>query len=362
MRIAGHELYRYRLAYRRPVTWFRSTEDAGEFVALRLFGKDGSRGIAEAPVKATWSGLSPGALAAIVRDVLLPSLAGEDVSDLRSVRRRLSLYPDNQLAKMLVVNACAMLSSAAPQGRPDARSGRRAVEVSWCVTRQKPDAMADEAAAMIARYGFGTLKLKGGQGFGTDRAMLRAVRSAVGKDIVLTVDANGAYTHEQAPDYLDILAAEGVALAEDPVPFSPDDAFRALVASSPLPILVDSPCITAADAAAFIDAGATALSIKPGRVGVAEASAIADVAGGRDVGVCAGMYAESALGSLISLHFAADLSRPVAPAEQSFYLSMTEQVLTAPLAVERGRVSLPDLDGLDSLVDWERMQRLGDAA
>lgn len=118
MRIAGHELYVYQLPYRRPVTWFNSTEDAGEFVALRLFGEDGSRGVAEAAVKATWSGLSPGALVSIVQDVLLPSLAGQDVSDLQAVRRTLSIFPDNQLAKMLVVNACATLSAnGAGEGR-----------------------------------------------------------------------------------------------------------------------------------------------------------------------------------------------------------------------------------------------------
>ncbi len=359
MRITGHELYRYRLPYRRPVTWFRSIEDSGDFVALRLFGEDGARGVAEAAVKATWSGLSMRALAAVVEDVLLPSLAGTDISDLQSMRRTLSMFPDNQLAKMLVINACAVLSANADArrgaGAPDAA---RSVEVSWCVTRQPPSAMAEDAGSMIDRHGFRTLKIKGGQGFDTDRAALRAVRSTVGQDVSLTVDANGAYTLDQAGEYVEMLADEGVMLAEDPAPFLPDAAFAAFVASSRLPILVDSPCVTAADAAAFIGAGATALSIKPGRVGVAEAAAVETLARAAGVGVCAGMYAESALGSLTSLHFAESLPRPVAPAEQTFFLSMTDQVMTVPLIVEDGRVSLPDLAELDGLIDWRRLERL----
>lgn len=360
MNIAGHELHRYRLPYRRPVEWYNSQETGGAFVALRLFGDNGARGVAEAPVKATWCGLTPGSLITLVEELYLPALSGVDIIDLAAVRKKLGIFPGNQIAKMLVVNACASLA-AADEGTPlhKMRGGTRSVEVSWCVTRQPPDVMAAEATAMVLSHGFNSLKLKGGQGFDCDRQVLREVRRAVGDKVSLTVDANGAYRFDEAGDYLRLLADEGVILAEDPVQFSPDPAFTALVERSPLPLLVDSPCITAKDATAFLEAGAQAISIKPGRIGYAEADAIHDLALHYGAGVCAGMYAESALGSLLSLSFASTLGKPVAPAEQSFYLLMSEQVLGIPLAIENGRVLLPENADIDALVDWERLGRLG---
>ena len=52
--------------------------------------------------------------------------------------------------------------------------------------------------------------------------------------------------------------------------------------------------------------------------------------------MCApGMYAESALGTLISLQLSGALREPLVPAEQSFYLMMREQILREPLQHRR---------------------------
>lgn len=359
MRIADYELHHYQLPYSRPVEWFNSRETSGEFVALRLFSDDGACGVAEAPVKPTWSGLSARALVALLVDILLPAVRPVDVSDPEAVDRALARYPGNQLAKMLVGNACAMMAASA-EGKPLWRSlgGERSVELSWCVTRQPPAAMAAEAEAMIARHGFRTLKLKGGQGVEVDRAMLRAVRQAVGDDVVLTVDANGAYSLEDAAAFVRLLADEGVSIAEDPCLLQPDAALARLVAASPLPILVDMPCVTAQDAAAFIAAGASAISAKPGRVGLSEARRIVRLASATGVGLCSGMYAESALGTLVSLQFSAALPQPILPAEQTFYLLMGAQVLREPMPIVSGRIELPDHADIAAMVDWSKTTRI----
>lgn len=359
MRIAGHELRHYELAYDRQVRWFNSSETSGEFVALRLFSGDGACGVAEAPVKPTWSGLSPRALAALVQDILLPALSATDVSDLEAVHAALAIYPGNQLAKMLVINACATLA-ASTDGRPlwQSLGGQGSVEVSWCVTRQAPASMAAEAEAMVAAHGFRTLKLKGGQGFDVDRDVLRSVRRAVGDAIILTVDANGAYAMAEAADYVRMLADEGASIAEDPCEMAPDDAFACLAAASTLPILIDMPCVSARDAAAFISSGAKAISVKPGRIGLAEADQIARRCLAAGVGICSGMYAESALGTLISLQFSSSLATPLLPAEQSFYLIMRKQVLREPLRIASGRIELPAVARMDEMIDWSQTTRL----
>jgi L-alanine-DL-glutamate epimerase-like enolase superfamily enzyme len=358
MKLDGHELRVYRLPYRRAVRWFNSSETEGRFVALRLFA-EGATGVAESTVKPTWTGLSARALAALIGDLYLPALQAVDLSDRVAVRAALAVFPGNPTAKMLVLNACATLLAAA-EGVPLWRKlgGTSDLELSWCVTRQAPDAMAAEAGEMVAAHGFRTLKVKGGQGFETDRAALRAIRAAVGPKVAMTVDANGACPAAEAVDYIRLLADEGVTVAEDPCALAPDAAFTALVAASALPILVDSPCSTVADARAFLAAGARALSLKPGRIGIPEAADIAALAASRGAALCTGLFAESALGSLIGLPFSASLREPFLPAEQSFYLLMREQILHETPAIRDGRFRLPESPDLDTLVDWARTEAL----
>ena len=124
-------------------------------------------------------------------------------------------------------------------------------------------------------------------------------------------------------------------------------------------MLVDSSCASLKDAAQYLERGAKALSVKPGRIGISEARRIADLARENGANVCSGMYAESALGTLISLQFSGALAAPLVPAEQSFYLMMRDQLLREPLEVSGGRVHLPAASDTVRLVDWDKVERYG---
>ena len=356
MRIAEWSLHFYRLPYWRPVQWFNSTEDGAVFALLRIVGSDGAVGVAEAPLKPTWSGVSPRSIAAVLEDLLLPAVQEIDVADQSAVSRALARIPENFLAKMLVDNACWTLRAAAG-GEPLWRllKGQESVEVSWCVTRQPPEAMPREAAQIVDAHGFRALKIKGGQGIDTDIRALRQIRAAVGDAIAFYVDANGAYSRTEAAAYVRAIADEGAKVAEDPCQLHPDQPFAELLARSPIPVLVDSRCASLEDAAQFLERGATALSVKPGRIGITQARRIAELAAQQGANVCSGMYAESALGTLISLQLSGALREPLVPAEQSFYLMMREQILREPLQIAAGCVRLPAGNDIAALVDWDRV-------
>ena len=113
MRIAEWSLHFYRLPYWRPVQWFNSTEDGAVFALLKIVGSDAAVGVAEAPLKPTWSGVSPRSIAAVLEDLLLPAVQEIDVADQSAVSRALARIPENFLAKMLVDNACWTLRAAA---------------------------------------------------------------------------------------------------------------------------------------------------------------------------------------------------------------------------------------------------------
>jgi L-alanine-DL-glutamate epimerase-like enolase superfamily enzyme len=74
---------------------------------------------------------------------------------------------------------------------------------------------AAAAAGAAARDGFGCLKVK--VGIGDDAGRVAAVRAAAGPDVALRLDANGAWTVEQAIAAIESLAPAGLELVEEPV-------------------------------------------------------------------------------------------------------------------------------------------------
>ena len=103
------------------------------------------------------------------------------------------------------------------------------------------------------------------------------------------------------------------------------------------------------------------MSTKPGRIGLSEARAINESAALQGAKVAVGLYAESALGSLISLQQAAALpvERALVAAEQTFFLELPEQVLAGALQITAGRIDLPRHPDLAAMVDWEKVAHFG---
>ena len=351
MKLERWSLHFYRLPYAREVVWANAREDSGVFALLKLEA-NGCSGIAEGTLKDTWSGVSPRSLAAAFEDFLIPRLRELDLTDERIVAQAFAGIPENRLARGMIESACWTLRAAlAREPLWKLWDTERSREVAWTVTRQKPALMAAESAAVCAKYGLRTLKVKGGQGVDVDLRALAEIRSAVGRGVELYVDANSAYARPEAIDYVQALAGAGVTVAEDPCPLQPDRQFEELQKASPIPILVDRTCASKEEAALYLERGAQALSTKPGRVGLTETRAIAAMALTRAAKTAVGIYAESALGTLINLQQPGTMA-----AEQTFFLTMTQQVSTLVPEIRGGKIELPTEADLSKLVDWERVK------
>ncbi|MFN9155683.1 MAG: mandelate racemase/muconate lactonizing enzyme family protein, partial [bacterium] len=310
MQLKRSTLTAIRLPYPRPIHWKDTVEEGCELMLLRLFTDDGLEGVAEGAIKPTWTGTTRKALVAVLEDMLLPALTGVDLSDVRAVRQRLAPFPENRLAKGLIDSACWDLRAQA-QRMPlwQLWKGTPEVPVSWTVTRAPPLEMAREAAAMVERHGFRTLKIKGGQGFDIDAKALDEIRTAVGADVSFYVDANCAYTPEQTAAYVTLIADKGATHAEDPCDLRPNRWFEETQRAMPIPFVVDGRCLSIEDAELFLERGARFIGLKAARVG---ASIALDIAHAADTAGCAvnvGLHAESALGAFASLNVAAAFPR-----------------------------------------------------
>ncbi|MCW2241732.1 mandelate racemase/muconate lactonizing enzyme family protein [Azospirillum canadense] len=101
------------------------------------------------------------------------------------------------------------------------------------------DALLANAERYVTR-GFADLKLRVGvAGFDEDLRRLAALRDRFGDRIKLAVDANGAWSAEEAPERLAALARHGVAYAEQPIAAGDWDAIARLGETSPVPVMLD---------------------------------------------------------------------------------------------------------------------------
>ena len=228
MRLAEHALHCYRLRYERPVQWSDIVEEAAPFVLLRLQSDTGFAGVAEITVKPTWCGVTARSLVTTIEEIFLPLLRTVDLDDPVKVRALLDRIPENQAAKTLIDNACWDLHAAATAGLVAALGrigpGRGLV-----------GAHAAGAARNGRRGGRdgGPSRLSDAQGQGRPgprgrRRRHAEIRSAVGDGVRLYVDANGAYSADQAADYSRAMADAGAMMVEDPCALIPDAGFRKL--------------------------------------------------------------------------------------------------------------------------------------
>ena len=232
------------------------------------------------------------------------------------------------------------------------RAGRRAgLPVASLLAERTPAAVrvnalvgaedragAAAAAGRAAAEGFSCVKVK--VGVGDDAGRLAAVRAAVGPDVAIRADANGAWgSPEEALANLRALAPLRLELCEEPV--HGVAALRAVRAESPVPVAMDE---TAAPGSGAADAVCLKIARSGGISGLL-ADARAARAAGADVYVASSF--DGPLGIAAGVHAAAALAAgghllPCGLATLAAY----EHLDPGELAARAGTISVPAGPGL----------------
>ncbi len=214
----------------------------------------------------------------------------------------------------------------------------RKVEVNATIARTDRAGAAEAAANAVAR-GFRCVKLK--VGVGDDLARVAAVRAAIGPHTMLRLDANGAWSGEQAAQAIERLAPAGLEFVEEPVHGL--TAMRALRDRTLVRLALDE---SASEPGALTGRVADAICLKISRCGgiggLLAAAALVRASG-------AEVYLASAwdgpLGVAAALHAAAALA-PLPPCGLAT-LELFEG--KQPLGAVEGQIAVPDGPGL---LDW----------
>lgn len=175
--------------------------------------------------------------------------------------------------------------------------GLRRVARTSCISIgiDEPERMLAAAREWIDR-GFPILKLKISTGMDLD--LLRKVRTIGGPSLRLWVDANQAFTAEEAVEVGRVLAEAGVELFEQPLPIGGLPCYAEIRREISIPIILDEEIRTAEDVArAALAGGVDGVNVKLAKIGGLRAALRAiHTARTHGLRVFLGCFFESSLG------------------------------------------------------------------
>ncbi len=326
------------LPFREPYVTARGSLEAREMALLRLRDDDGVIGLGEAVPLALRGG------AGLERVVEELTASGGQAAPGMSAPARAAI----EMAQLDL--------RARREGKPAwellGAGANAPVPCNATLTAGEPAAVAAQAESWAAR-GFDTFKLKVGMPGGV--AAVAAVREAVGPQARIRVDANGAWTTEQASLELAAMEHHGLELAEEPV--SGLEELAIVRSQTAVPIAADESVSTPREAERARDLGACALAtVKLAKVGGFDAA--------RAVASTLPVYLSSALDGPLGVAAAGHLALALGSGDAGVAHGLATQLLfaegTAAMGpeIEDGNLLLGDAPGLGVVLDDAAVERL----
>lgn len=353
------KLFRVRMPLVRPFRTSLGTDTAREALLLQVQGREGESGWGEcvADTLPLYSSEYVDAARMTIERVLLPTLAGRDVEP-ADVARLLSPVKEHRMSKaaveMAVLDAVLRSSGTSFASFLGAQRRRLRVGVSVGITETLEDLLAVVSAHL--EEGYSRVKLKIEPGW--DVEPVRAVRSLVGDDFMLQVDANTAYSLDRAGPLLE-LDDLGLLLIEQPL--GEEDLLGHVELAKRLrtPICLDESLTSLATTEQAVALGAcSVVNLKPGRVGgYLESKRVHDFCASHQLPLWCGGMLETGIGRAANLALAAlpgfSLPGDISATERYFH-----DDVTAAFHLEDGEIAVPEGPGFGVEVDEGALARL----
>ena len=375
MQIASIQTYVIEVPIRQDVviTSALGTHAVSRVTLVRLTTDDGVEGVGEATVTPRWSGETALGAQALIAGYLAPPLlglaliAGPETADVETALVRMDAAAfANPFAKSAIEAAIWDVKGRAA-GAPvyELLGGPvrdLALPIRFSLAAASPEQTAARAVERVA-WGHRTLKVKVGGNPEADVARMRAVRQAIGPDVLLTCDANGGWSVRDAVRALHAMADLDLLLAEQPTPREDLDALAAVRRAVDVPIMADEGVFTLFDAQECLRReAADIIAVYPGKNGgILPCKRIVELAARHGVPCAIGSNLELDPGASPMCHVTVACANIAAERYHGDILGplyQTESVARNPLRLEGGFVHTPTGAGLGVDVDWSAVDRL----
>ena len=356
----------FRFSFGHALASRRSS--ANVYARVRL--SDGSVGYGEGVPRGYVTGETlEGALQAL-RERYAPALAGRELPDVGAVGEVLAEMADADGEQLSPGAFCALeLACLDAAGRSLGRSaadwlGRErdpVVTYDAVLPFLPPAALA--AVTLAARAaGVRTYKLKAGRGTEADLRALATVRRIVGSDADVRVDANCAWTAEEALAALERMRRYRLSAVEQPVAAGDLEGMALLTASVPETVVADESACGPADVERLVRASACdAVNVRVSKCGgLLRSQRVAEIAraGGLDL-IVGAQVGESGLLSAAGRHVAASVRPRHVEGSAGALLLERDLVEESVLPRRGGRARAFSGPGLGVTVREAALTRLG---
>ncbi len=300
------------------------------------------------------------AVISLLRETLAPRLIGREAEELEGIWRELLFATHATAVGALTSLALAAIDTALW----DLRCRRARLPLWRLAGGAQPSvpvysteggwlhvetpALVEDAQAVRAR-GLAGAKVKIGKPhLAEDSARLAAVRAAVGDGFHLMVDANQAFTLNEAQRRADMLAGHGISWFEEPMPADDIGAHEVLAARSRVPVAVGESLYSASQFKDYLARGAAGVvQVDAARIGgITPWLKVAHMAEAFNIPVCPHF--------LMELHVS--LVCAVPNGWMLEYIPQLDAITTSRLDLRAGRAHPPDMPGLGIDWDWQAIR------
>jgi L-alanine-DL-glutamate epimerase-like enolase superfamily enzyme len=360
VKIERIEAIPYSIPYVKPLKFASGEVTDAEHVLIRVHTDDGIVGIADAPPRPFTYGETQESIITVINKIFAPAVTGLDPMDRGKVHQVLNRTIHNQVAKgSLDIALWDIIGKATSAPVHQLLGGYdTSMEVSHMLGFKPAQQLLEEALGFRDEYGINTFKLKvGRRPLALDVEACRVLRAGLGPDTELYLDANRGWTANEAMEVLRRTADLGLSLLEEPCDAKEGMSRRRLVQKSPIPVVGDESVPTAGDASRELTSGGCdAISIKTARSGFTEASQILGLCTGLGVDVVMGNQIDTQIGTLATVTFgAAHEASSRRAGELSNFLDMADDLLSTPISIRNGRITVRDIPGVGAEVDDDKL-------
>jgi L-alanine-DL-glutamate epimerase-like enolase superfamily enzyme len=331
---------------------------ASEFGIIRLETESGLEGLGEISITFPRIGHS---LCHAAEHLIAPALIGRDCLERGQALAEIDRLLDGELSASYIRAAFEMAFMdlagkfyGAPVYEFLGGRMRDRVPLAWGIYQKAPEEMAADAVAAM-EAGFHALKLKVGRRLDEDLAAVRAVSTAVGPDVPLRLDANGAWLSvAEAAEAIDAFTASArIAWIEQPLPRRDLDGMRLLRRRTRVPIMADESCQSLQDAYDLARAqAADVFNVYVAEAGgLDRAAAIFAFAGAAGIPCILGSQAEMGIGTAACAHLAVAVPSLPYACETFGPLRYARDITKSPVRIEDGYLWPPEGPGLGVVLD-----------
>jgi L-Ala-D/L-Glu epimerase len=360
LKISQIDIFPVRVLLRKSFRNAHSVRSDQDSIILKVRTDEGLDGVGDVDPDPGYSEDSfPETLAAIRR--LADHLIGLDPFNIVGVLERMDqIVPSHLDAKAAIEMALFDLKGKALGVPVHSLLGgmyREEIFLNGWIGMGSPDEAATEAQGWLD-HGFRSAKIKVGSGIEQDRDRVKAVREAVGDRMALRVDANEAYTVDEAVRLAKSLSPFDLSLFEQPVPRRDLDGMAKIRKAIEIPLMADEAILGPETLVEVIrKEAADIVKVKVMKQGgIARTVQMIHTAEAAGIKCVIGHGFGMAINTLSEIHVAASCKNIIQGCEFVGPLKMKQDVVKNPLDMETGKVRVPDRPGLGADLDDEKLK------